>query len=114
LGARPLLLALAAGPGWSAVASAQDSARATVPLRAERLSATQVRIGTLVADQARRTVQVPGHVNMQRGVVEVLACTAWGKTHESVLVLDVEPYVLQVGLLLLGLHHPQTRIPPTG
>jgi hypothetical protein len=40
---------------------------------------------------------------MTGGVVELLACSRNGKTHESVLVVEGEPYHIQVGLLLLGL-----------
>jgi len=40
---------------------------------------------------------------MDRGLIEVFACNAAGKTHESALILEGEPYQVQVGLLLLGL-----------
>lgn len=58
----------------------------------------------MIIDEARRSLRIPGRVNMDRGPVEVLACTPGGKVHESVFVLDVPPHALQVGLLLLGLH----------
>ena len=61
------------------------------------------RIGSVVLDENENGVFLKGEVNMQRGVVEYFACTRMGKLHESVLVLDVKPYQLQVALLLLGL-----------
>ncbi len=60
-------------------------------------------IGNLVVDGNARKVSLPGWVNMREGVVELFACAPHGKTHESVLVLDVEPYHFQVALLLIGL-----------
>ncbi len=50
-----------------------------------------------------RRLEVSGWVNMQKGLVEVFACTPDGKTHESVLVLDCVPSGLHAGLLALGL-----------
>jgi len=60
-------------------------------------------VGKARVDAKRGEVTVTGEVNMNDGLVELLACTRKGKTHESVLVLDVEPIHLQVALLLLGL-----------
>ena len=63
------------------------------------------RLGNLVIDGDRREITIPGRINMQRGMIELLACAPGGKVHESVLVLDVAPYHLQVALLLLGLQN---------
>ena len=70
-----------------------------------KLDSTTYKLGTLIIDSDRRSVKIPGFVNMQRGMIELLACGPGGKTHESVLVLDVIPYHLQVGLLLIGLNY---------
>jgi hypothetical protein len=40
---------------------------------------------------------------MRDGLLEYFACSRAGKLHESLLVLDAEPYHIQIGLLLLGL-----------
>ncbi len=50
-----------------------------------------------------RRLEISGWVNMQKGLVEVFACTPDGKTHESVVVLDCVPSGLHAGLLALGL-----------
>ena len=42
---------------------------------------------------------------MQKGMIELLACAPGGKTHETVVVMDVVPYHLQVALILLGLNY---------
>ena len=69
----------------------------------EKLSDTVYRIGTVILDQGKNEISVEGKVNMQSGMIEYLACARRGKLHESVLVLDAEPYQLQVALLLFGL-----------
>ena len=61
------------------------------------------RLGTITADKIEGFVRVPGQVNMDTGVLEYLACGPRGKLHESLLKLDVEPYFLQIALLLIGL-----------
>jgi len=61
------------------------------------------RIGSVVLDRNGDEIRLTGTVNMERGMIEYVACARMGKLHESVLVLDVEPYQLQVALLLLGL-----------
>ncbi len=70
----------------------------------ERVGPEQYRIGSVLLDGNERTVRCAGYVNMDEGnPVELLACTPRGKTHESVLVLNIEPKELQIALLLLGL-----------
>lgn len=79
-------------------------------------------IGSVTLDAGARTVRMPGWVNQTSGIVELLACGPRGKTHESVLVLDVNPLDLQTALLLLNLKPPLSaatasepgREPPAG
>ena len=61
------------------------------------------RIGDIAVDTKERTVTFPAQVNLTRGVLEVLICTEYGKTHESLLSTKVDPLHLNVALLLLGL-----------
>lgn len=61
------------------------------------------RIGNLTLDANAREIIVPGKVMMTRGVIEYLATGKFGKTHETVLLLDVEPIHLQTALLRLGM-----------
>jgi hypothetical protein len=56
----------------------------------ERLEDGRYRLGTILIDPEARTLTLPGHANMERGLIEVLACTWRGKVHESLLVLDPE------------------------
>ncbi|MFH0908462.1 MAG: YdjY domain-containing protein [bacterium] len=64
-----------------------------------------IRLGTVVVDAHDRSVLLTGHVNQVEGAIELFACGPRGKTHESVLVLDVYPVDLQTGLLLIGARH---------
>lgn len=48
-------------------------------------------------------VEFPAEVNMDTGLLEYLVVGNAGKLHESLLRTKVEPYSLQVALLLLGL-----------
>jgi hypothetical protein len=77
------------------------------PLQApiRRLSDGVFQIGNVMVDQKKRQIQFKGTVNMQRGLVEYLAVADRGKLHESVLSMDVEPFHLQLGLLILGLEY---------
>lgn len=51
-----------------------------------------------------RKIEISGAVNMQRGVVELLATAPGGKDHESIFVLYCNPSLLQTALLLIGLN----------
>jgi hypothetical protein len=44
---------------------------------------------------------------MNSGLIEYFAVTEYGKTHEAVVVLGIQPMHLQLGLLLLGLEYGQ-------
>lgn len=60
-------------------------------------------LGSLIIDADERTVTCPGEVNMDKGgPIELLACTATGKRHETIFVLDTRPFHFQIALLLLG------------
>lgn len=81
------------------VAETNDSTKAPIV----KLSATTYKIGNILLDVENRQIRLPGEVNMEKGIIELLACAPGGKMHESVLVVDIVPYHLQVSLLLLGL-----------
>lgn len=60
-------------------------------------------LGEITINKNQGSVMVQGVVNMQEGLVEYLACTAYGKLHESILQLNVNPYYLHIAMLLIGL-----------
>jgi hypothetical protein len=65
-------------------------------------AAQLVRVGTVTVDAGQRMVVLTGFVNQVDGAIELFACGTRGKTHESVLVLDIYPVDLHAALVLLG------------
>lgn len=50
----------------------------------------------------QKKIEIRGVVNMDEGVVELLATSPDGKKHESVLVLTCNPALLHTSILLIG------------
>jgi len=71
----------------------------------ERIAEGRFRVGRIILDKTSQTLVMPGRVNMQQGMIELVACSWEGKLHESLFLVPVEPYHLQLALLLLGLNH---------
>lgn len=71
----------------------------------ERLEGDRIRLGGIEIDPGQGTIRFDGHANMTEGLIEVMICTPWGKTHESLFVADVRPMFLHASCLLLGLRH---------
>lgn len=68
--------------------------------------------GKVTLDRRTKEVTFPAKVNIAEDDVdlEVLICTPTGRTHESLLVSEIDPYHLQLALLLSGASNG-TRIP---
>ena len=66
-------------------------------------SGSVVRFGAIVIDKERKSATFPAAINLTQGALEYLLVTEMGKTHESLLSTKVQPYDLQVAMLLLGL-----------
>jgi hypothetical protein len=74
-------------------------------------------IGKVRLERATRTIAFPVWLNMTNGPLEYLVVTKAGKTHESLLATDTEPYHIHVAMLLLGAkvpHNRATNAPATG
>ena len=69
----------------------------------KKLSEGVFRVGSVTVNKPEEYISAEGEINMDKGLVEYLACGPLGKLHESVLVLHAQPYHLQVAALLLGL-----------
>lgn len=110
---RHLLLPALVIPGWllilgSGCATVQPSAPAgTQPPFLTPGPAEVAALGSVRVDLLNRSVIAEGWVNQSRGLIELLACGPEGKTHESVIVLDLDPVDLNAALLLLGLEPGQ-------
>ncbi len=92
--ARPILAGQKAG---------RKTGAASKPPQVERITENVYRIGAVIVDTKARTVTCKGVINMDDGAIEYLAVAPGGKTHESLLRLDVRPLHLQVALLMLDL-----------
>ena len=60
------------------------------------------RLGEMQIHKGARSVTFPAQVNMDKGLLEYLLVQSGGKTHESLLRTDIDPYYLNIALLLLG------------
>jgi len=60
------------------------------------------KLGKVRLDKPQRTISFPATVNQTAGAIEYLIVTSYGKTHESLLRTDTEPYHIHLALLLLG------------
>ena len=69
----------------------------------QRLDDGCIQIGKVRLDARQRTVSFPALVNMNDGIIEYLLVTTTGKTHESLLRTEAEPFHIQTAMLLLGL-----------
>jgi hypothetical protein len=76
---------------------------ATAGPNIEALGNDRFRIGALTLDRARREIRFSGSIARTEGPMEYLLCASGGKLYESVLGTDVDPYHLQLALLLIGL-----------
>jgi len=54
-------------------------------------------------DKEERTATFPASINMTEGALEYLIVNEMGKTHESLLSTKIQPYDIQVAMLLLGI-----------
>ncbi len=98
---RTLLLFLSIGIGCAAAEPNKPALTATNSLVKE-LAPGIFQVGGVRLDKRQRTLSFPAALNMNEGLIEYLIVTASGKTHESLLQTDVEPYHVQVAMLLLG------------
>jgi hypothetical protein len=81
---------------------------------AEKVSENVYRIGAITVDTVSREIRFAGEINMATGMVEVVVCTIYGKTHESVISTKIRPLNLHLAMLLLGLkngYNPGWRKP---
>ena len=70
---------------------------------AEKIGPHTYRIGGLLVNDASMEIRLEAHVNMTKGLVEVMLSTEYGKVHESLLTTQSRPKDLHAALLLLSL-----------
>jgi hypothetical protein len=67
----------------------------------EKTAPGMYKMGEIVINKKERSVSFPALVNQQDGLLEYLVVHARGKVHESLFKTKVEPYYLNLALLLL-------------
>ncbi len=103
-----LFLLLASGLGCTAAEQEKPAVTATNALVKE-IAPGIFQIGGARLDQRLRTITFPAALNMDEGLIEYLIVHASGKTHESLLQTEVEPFQLQTAMLLLGAKGAQAK-----
>ena len=58
-------------------------------------------LGEVQIDKEQRTVSFPARLNLDQGPMEYFLVASWGKTHESILKTDTEPFRIHLAMLLL-------------
>lgn len=68
----------------------------------------------------RDALVVVGKITLREGLLEFFACRTGSKEYESIVAIDVKPYLIHAGLLVIGAHkgHPVRYdpefVPPSG
>jgi len=68
----------------------------------KQISRDIFQLGAVRLDKNKKTVQFPAQLNMKDGVIEYVLVNARGKSYESLLRTDVEPYYVHLAMLLIG------------
>ena len=90
----------------------------TPPPSIRELSPGVWQVGAMRVDRAEGSVRFPAIMNLTNGLLEYVLVHVRGKDHESLLTTEVQPYHLQVAMLLLGAKGADpkllTNAPPSG
>lgn len=72
-----------------------------------------VKLPGLVIDFQKRCVDLEGSICLDRGFLELVACTKGSKEHESIVAIEARPMHIHAALLALGANsgHPAMRKP---
>jgi hypothetical protein len=97
---RVVFLMLAIAVSGQTVTNQTSSTTTPPPLK--EVAPGVFQIGLVQLDKTRKSVQFPAVLNMDHGLIEYLLVTTRGKTHESLLKTDAQPYHVHVAMLLLG------------
>jgi hypothetical protein len=78
---------------------ASPEVKSNMPIR--EISPGIFALGEVRIDQEQRAVSFPARLNLDQGPMEYFLVTSWGKTHESILKTDTEPFRIHLAMLLL-------------
>jgi hypothetical protein len=66
-----------------------------------RVSDTLLKLGKIELDTRERSISFPAKLNMTKGNLEYLLVADYGKVHEALLSTEVQPFFLNVVMLLM-------------
>jgi hypothetical protein len=78
---------------------ASPEVKSNMPIR--EISPGIFQLGEVRMDKEQRTVSFPARLNLTEGPMEYFLVASWGKTHESILKTDTEPFRIHLAMLLL-------------
>lgn len=84
------------------------------PLSVEKVSPGIFKLGDIQINKTARSITFPAKINMGKGLLEYVIVRSGGKTHESLLRTDIQPYDLQLAFLLLGFEPTDNPLPTQG
>jgi hypothetical protein len=61
-----------------------------------------IQFDDIVIHRREKEISFPSSVNMISGELEIVLCTPKGRAHESLLMCHIDPFKLQLALILLG------------
>lgn len=56
----------------------------------------------ITIDRRTKEISFPAMTNIREGVIEVIISTEIGRTHESLFITQIDPFLLQLSLILAG------------
>ena len=106
-----LLVAPAAG-GESDRVQGEPDGQQTEPATPQA-ARPQLKLPGLTVNVAERCVDIEATVCLDKGLLELVACTKGSKEHESIVAVEATPMHIHTALLVLGATngHPQMRRP---
>jgi hypothetical protein len=86
---------------WCMQCAAQETPPTNAPpLR--QISRDIYELGAVRLDKSAHTIRFPAQVNLREGLMEYVMVNTRGKSYESLLRTDVEPYAIHLAMLLIG------------
>ena len=79
-----------------------------------KLVGNKFKLGDIVIDKNANSIRFPARVNMHEGVIELLLCAPYGKTHESLFVTDIDAIHLNLALIMIGCKAGEKKVSEQG
>lgn len=80
----------------------------------KKLEGNKFMLGDITIDKNANSIRFPAKVNMHEGVIELLLCAPYGKTHESLLVTDIDAIHLNLALIMIGCKAGEKKVSEQG